>query len=127
MKPGKLLIAPPNPPLATWAIFFSINQWSCMQGKLYTEFDLLFDFFNASVFGPGNMVFIFQFFFGWVTSLVLAHLVYISYPFSCNDINIYMLGWPNVPMHKNFRVYIHGVLELTYYFWHNFITNGVTQ
>ena len=38
MKPGKLLIAPPNPPLATWTIFFSINQWSCTQGKLYTEF-----------------------------------------------------------------------------------------
>ena len=34
-----------------------------MQRKLYTEFDLLFDFIIASVFGPGNMVFIFQFFF----------------------------------------------------------------
>ena len=38
MKPGKLLIAPPNPPLATWTIFFSINHWACTQGKLYTEF-----------------------------------------------------------------------------------------
>ena len=35
-----------------------------MQRKLYTEFDLLFDFISASVFGPGNMVFIFQFFLG---------------------------------------------------------------
>ena len=35
-----------------------------MQRKLYTEFDLLFDFISASVLGPGNMVFIFQFF--WV-------------------------------------------------------------
>ena len=40
----------------------SISDPACMQRKLYTEFDLLFDFISASVFGPGNMVFIFQIF-----------------------------------------------------------------
>ena len=32
--------------------------------KLYTEFDLLYDFISATVFGQGNMVLTFQFF--WV-------------------------------------------------------------
>ena len=46
--------------------FFScINEGSCMQRKLYTEFDLLFDFISATVFGQGNIVLIsVSFFFG---------------------------------------------------------------
>ena len=57
-----------------------------MQSKLYTEFDLLYDFISATVFGQGNMV-LFNL-FGWVTSSPLVHLGYISYPFSCNVINV---------------------------------------
>ena len=61
-----------------------------MQRKLYTEFDLLFDFISATVFGRGNIVLSFHIFFnlGWVTSSALVHLGYISYPFSCNVINV---------------------------------------
>ena len=60
-----------------------------MQRKLYTEFDLLFDFIIATVFGQGNKFPIFFIFFGgWVTSSVLVYLGYISYPYSCNVINI---------------------------------------
>ena len=33
-----------------------------MQSKLYTEFDLLYDFISATVFGQRNMVLTFQFF-----------------------------------------------------------------
>ena len=57
-----------------------------MQRELYTEFDWLFDFISATVFGQGNMVLIFHF-FGWVASSALVHLRYISYPFSWNVIN----------------------------------------
>ena len=39
-----------------------------MQRKLYTEFDLLFDFISATVFGQGNTVLIFHFLGGLVTS-----------------------------------------------------------
>ena len=49
-----------------------------MQRQLHTEIDLLFEFISATVFGQGNMVFIF---FGWVTNSGLVHLGYISYPF----------------------------------------------
>ena len=59
-----------------------------MQRKLYTEFDLLFDFISATVFGQGNMVVIFQLFFEGVSSSPLKHLGYISNPFSCNIINV---------------------------------------
>ena len=50
-----------------------------MQRKLYNEFDLLFDFISASVFGPGNMVVIFQF-FG------------VGYEFSSGAFGIYFLS-----------------------------------
>ena len=58
-----------------------------MQRKLCTEFDLLFDFISATVFGEENMVLIFQF-FGWVSSSALLHLGYVSHQFSCNVINV---------------------------------------
>ena len=59
-----------------------------MQRKLYTEFDLLFDFIIATVFGQGNKFPIFHFIFGGATSSALVYLGYISYPFNCNFINV---------------------------------------
>ena len=41
---------------------------------------------------PLNLVHETWSFFGWVTSSALVYLGYISYPFGCNDINIYKLG-----------------------------------
>ena len=35
-----------------------------MQRKLYTEFDLVFDFISSTVFGQGNIVLIFHFWGG---------------------------------------------------------------
>ena len=60
-------------------LFFCINQWSCVQSKLYTEFDLLYDFISATVFGQGNMVLTFQFF--WV-----------GYEFTSGAFRIYFLS-----------------------------------
>ena len=50
-----------------------------MERKLYAEFDLPFDFISATVFGRGNMVLIFQFF--WV-----------GYEFSSGAFRIYFLS-----------------------------------
>ena len=50
-----------------------------MQRKLYTEFDLLYDFISATVFGQGNMVLTFQFF--WV-----------GYEFTSGAFRIYFLS-----------------------------------
>ena len=44
---------------------------------------------GANVFGQGNMHgSYFSIFIGWGTSSALVHLGYISYPFSCNVINV---------------------------------------
>ena len=51
-----------------------------MQRKLNSEFDLLFDFISATVFGQGNMVFIFHFFGG------------VGYEFSSGAFRIYFLS-----------------------------------
>ena len=48
-----------------------------MQRKLCTEFDLLYDFISATVFGQGNIVLTFQFF--WV-----------GYEFSSGAFRIYI-------------------------------------
>ena len=55
-----------------------------MQRKLYTEFDLLFEFISANaVFGLGNKVLVFQFFgVGYEFSSVAFKI------FSCNVINV---------------------------------------
>ena len=49
-----------------------------MQRKLYTEFDLLYDFISATVFGQGNMVLIFHLFWvGYEVQLLNLNLNFI--------------------------------------------------
>ena len=77
-----------------------------MQRKLYTEFDLLYDFISATVF-DGTY---FSIFF-WVgyefTSGAFRILFHIHLAVMLSMLlSIYKLGWPNVPLHKNLRVYI---------------------
>ena len=85
-------------PLTAWTFFSaSISDPTCKESSTLSLICHL-----ISLVPLYEHIAYFSIVFWGVMSSALVHLWYISYPFSCNGINvikhIYMLGWPNVPI-----------------------------